>query len=471
MTPSRFHLRHLALFPLLILAHSARALADDGDSSFALVGVDVISMTERGLLSNQTVLVRAGLIASMGPAAQTAVPPDALAIDGTGRVLMPGLADLHVHLEHFDDPAVLALLVAQGVTTVRNMDGRPYLLDWRDRVASGDLLGPRIVTAGPILDGDPPLRDDNLSLSGPKAARAAVREQAARGYDFVKVYTNLSRRAYAAVAEEAAAQGLPMAGHLPRGVDLERAMTAGHASVEHLDGYDELIESDDSPWRDGWHWTKLYLAMPIDSSRVASAARRTAEGGIWNVPTLVVKEKLAPIETVREWLAAPEMAYVPAAMRASWAPESWPGGLRSVVEQAGPDDWALFAEGRTHRLAMVRALHEAGAGLLAGTDMPNAFVVPGMALHEELALLVEAGLEPEEALAAATSRAAEFFDESGRWGVVAAGARADLLLLDANPLEDIHNTRRIVGVSIAGRWLDGTRIEALRSDVVSAYAE
>lgn len=420
----------------------------------AFVGVTVIPMTEPGLvLPDQTVLVRDGRIAEVGPRTAVSVPAGARRIDGTGRYLIPGLADLHVHLEYFEDPGLLRLFLENGVTTVRNMDGRPHVLDWRGRIAAGELSGPTIVTAGPLLDGDPPLLDDNTVVRGAAEATRIVAEQHAAGYDFVKVYTNLSPEAYGAVLAAARERGVRVAGHVPREVGLDRVLADRLASVEHLDGYDDLIEADDSPFRNRWHWSKRYLAMPIDSERVRSAAERTAAAGVWNVPTLVEKEKTAPLAEMRGWLDRSEVRRLPPAFRQAWDPAGWDERRRRPLESMDAEDLALLAQGRRQRLALVKALREAGAGLLVGSDTPNPFVVPGHSTIEEIRLFVEAGLTPEEALAAATREAARFLGQEDEFGTVAPGRRADLVLLAANPLDDPAHLERRIGVMVRGRWL------------------
>ena len=452
----------LALFlPLLACASSTGPAAERttpaDPATAAFVGVTVIPMTAPGLvLSDHTVVIRGGRIAEVGPQSAVAVPAGAQRIDGTGRYLIPGLADLHVHLEYFDDPAVLRLFLEHGVTTVRNMDGRPYLLEWRDRIAAGELAGPTIVTAGPLLDGDPPLRDDNTVVHDAAEGRRIVAEQHAAGYDFVKVYTNLSPEAYRAILAAAREHGMPVAGHVPRGVRLEEALEAGMASIEHLDGYDDLIEADDSPFRNRWHWSKRYLAMPADAAKMRSAAERTAASGVWNVPTLVEKEKVAPLAEMSGWLGRPEIQRLPQLFRDAWDPAGWDPQRRGAFERMDAEDFALLAVGRRQRLALVKALHDAGAGLLVGSDTPNPFVVPGLAALEEIRLFGEAGLTPYQALAAATREAARFLHQEKEFGTIAPGRRADLLLLSANPLEDLTHLERQVGVMVRGRWLDSS---------------
>ncbi len=446
----------------LLLAACATARRSESGSEppariVAFVGVHVVPMTGDGdLLRNQTVLVRNDRIAAIGERGRIAVPAGARVVEGEGRYLLPGLADLHVHLEYFDEPGVLNLFLANGVTTVRNMDGRPYILEWRRRIAAGELLGPAIHTAGPLLDGDPPVRPDNTVVRDAAEARAAVLAQADAGYDFIKVYSNLSPEAYRAVLAAARERGLPVAGHVPRKVDLAESLAAGQ-TIEHLADYGDWIEADDSPFLNRWHWSKLYLAMPVDAKKLESAAERIARAGVWTVPTLVQPEReLAPTETLSTWLAAPEMAFIPADGR-----EMWEGRVRRIAARMDAEDWERMKQGAENRRRLAAALRSAGARLLVGTDTPNPFVVPGYSVHEELENFVEAGYTPEQALAAATREAARFFGELEAWGTVEKGKRADLLLLEANPLEDIGNARRLAGVMVRGRWLPKDELQGL----------
>lgn len=428
------------------------------DGAIAIVGVSVVPMTPGGgVLRGQTVVVRDGRIAAVGPASRTPVPRGALRVDGRGRHLLPGLVDMHVHLEYGEDPGILALFLAHGVTTVRNMDGRTYILEWRERVARGELPGPTIHTAGPILDGDPPARADNTRVGDAAAAREAVRQQAAEGYDFVKVYGNLGAEPYRAVLDAARQGGLAVAGHIPRAVEVDDALDGGQHAIEHLSDLAGLVEADSSPVRGRFHWSKPFLAMPADSARIEDAARRVARSGVWIVPTLLERERaLAPADSVQRWAAAPHAALVPAAWRALWTEQ-----LQRVIRRMDRDDWDTAVRGQATRRQVVRALHRAGARLLVGTDTPNPFVVPGYAVHEELAALVAAGLPAEAALAAATREAARSLGEGDAWGTVEVGRRADLLLVAGNPLDDVRVLRAPVGVVARGRWYPAARLRAL----------
>ena len=443
----------LAAAAALLAGCAARTAAAVGSvppaAAVAFVGVTVLPLSagaER--LADQTVIVEGDRISSIGPRAKARLPAGARSIDGRGKYLMPGLADMHVHLEYTEDPAILALFLANGVTTVRSMDGRPFIVEWKQRVARGDLTGPTIHTAGPLLDGDPPLLPDTTLVRTAAEGRAAVLAQQAAGYDFIKVYTNLSAQAYAEVLTTARERRLQVAGHVPRTVSWDDALAAGQASFEHLADYDDVIEADDSPWKGRFAWFKRFLGMPMDAAKVRAVAERQSRSSTWTVPTLIqAQREIARPEQVKTWLAAPEMAYIPAEARQYWQQQ-----VQRSTARMGEDDWAMIARAEANRLVVVRALHEAGAHLLAGTDTPNGFVVPGFSLPQELANLTRAGLTPLQALAAATREAAKFLGQLDEWGTVEAGKRADLLLLDANPVDDIANVRALAGVMVRGRW-------------------
>lgn len=430
-------------------------------ATLAIVGATVLPMTAADAeLRDATVLVRDGRIVAVGPAAEVAVPAGAERVDGRGRFLVPGLVDAHVHLEYGDDPAILALFVASGVTTVRSMDGRPHVLDWRARTASGALVGPRIVTAGPILDGDPPTRDDNMVVRDAAAAESLVRAQADAGYDLVKVYDALSPAAYAGVVAAARARGLPVVGHVPNAVRVDGALAAGQRSLEHLAELGPALEAADSPFRGRWHWAKRYVAMPIDTLRADTLARRIAAAGAWVVPTLAqAHRELAPAESLAAWRLAPEMAFIPEPGRAIWDAQ-----LRDATSRMDADDWALVAAGRANRAAVVRRLHAAGVRLAVGTDTPNPFLVPGASLHEELALLVAAGLPPAAALRMATAEGAALLGLADA-GTIAVGRRADLVLVAADPRADVGALREPVGVVLGGRWHAGDALRSARRTV------
>jgi len=431
----------------------------------AFVRVNVVPMTgSDGIFVDQTVVVRGDRIVSIQDANEAQLPVGTRRIEGDGAFLIPGLADMHVHLEYFDDPALLQLFLVFGVTTVRNMDGRPKLLDWREQVRAGTLLGPSIYTAGPLLDGDPPLLADNMVIRNSDEGRAAVVSQDSAGYDFVKVYTNLPRDAYSTVLETARERGRHVVGHVPRTVTLIEAFEGGQRSIEHLGDYSDFIEADNSPLADSWHWSRRFLGMPIDETKVREIADRQRRAGVSTVPTMVQADRELVLPAVADSLLnRPEMEYLPAAAR-----EYWTDLHDRVARRMDASDWELVGVGRSNRQTVVGSLHDAGVSILAGTDTPNPSVIPGVSLHAELRNLREAGLSPQAALAAATSEAARFMGEAHEWGTVASGQRADLVLVAANPLEDTGHAPAITGVMVRGRWLSREQLDTMLASLATA---
>lgn len=446
---------------LLALTPSSAAKRGGSAPPLAFTSVTVLPMTAgEPVLRDQTVLVRDGRVAALGPAGSVRVPAGAVRIDGRGKYLLPGLADMHVHLEHFDDPAYLKLFLVHGVTFVRSMDGRPGILEARRQAAAGALASPDIYTAGQVLDGDPPVRDDNVALATPEQARRAVREQAAAGYDFIKVYTNLSPTVFEAIMSEAAARRIPVAGHAPRAVGLEAFAASGVRSIEHLGDFADSIAAPFAGQAPPPAATRR-LGLVADPARMRAAAARIAASGLWVVPTMITDERtLAPPDKVEEWAKSPEMASVDRGIV-----QYWRGALERAAERLGPANWQWVERGKANQRALVRALHEAGVPLLLGTDTPQPFVFPGSSVHDELAHYVAAGLTPRQALALATREPARFLGQERIWGTITPGRRANLLLIDANPFEDIRNTRRIAGVVSRGRWLPAQRLQQMREEV------
>ena len=389
--------------------------------------------------------VRDGRIAQIGPAGKVKVPAGALKIDGRGKYLMPGLADMHVHLSSQQDLASqqLQLFLANGVTTVRNMIGKPEHLLLRDRVAKGELPGPTIYTAGPPLLGN--------TVSTPEAGERAVVEQKKAGYDLIKVHEGLSPETYAAIVATAKRVGIPFAGHVTATVGLKRALEARQTSIEHLDGYLQAMVAHDSPVKAGPSQLVLGPVLEhIDESKIPVLAAATRKAGVWNDPTLTLFKLIvsdAKPEELSQW---PELQYVPAAMRESFTKQK----LSTADIPAPANERQRYIELRNKMLV---ALHAAGAKLLIGPDSPQFFLVPGFATHKELQSFVEAGLTPYEAIEAATRNPGEYFAEVMKvprdFGTVEVGMRADLLLLEANPLESVANLSKRAGVMVRGRWL------------------
>lgn len=418
-------------------------------SQVAFVNVSVIPMDEERVLPEHTVLVEADRIVAVGPAVSVEIPETAVLVDGEGRYLLPGLSDMHVHLAPEDYS--LLLYVANGVTTVRNMEGSFWHPRWRDEVASGRRLGPTIITTGPILDDSTMTRAEAVD---------EVRAEAEAAYDMVKVYNGTSAEAYEGIVETADELGMPVVGHVPFAVGLDRALSVPQSTIEHLRGYVWEIVPPSAPIQPDATTKARWLAWQYaDTTRFSALATRTVEAGVWNCPTLLDQTFFAsPEEQHQERLESPETRYLSPAVRA-WGDRSRDPYFKDFTESDYQD---LHRHALPMRQRFVRALRDAGAGILVGSD---AWVVPGFATHEELQELVRAGLTPYEAIRAGTYDAARYLGKEDEVGSVRVGLRADLVLVDANPLEDVANLGKISGVMVRGRWLHADslhlRLEAL----------
>ena len=445
-------LRVVRLTAVVAVSVAAPIGAVSGEA-VAITGARVITMRAAEILPDHTVVVVDGAIASVGPDTAARVPGAAVKIDAGGRFLIPGLAEMHAHVpDPLSDSVyldrVLQLYVANGVTLIRGMLGRPEHLELRQQLADSARVGPRLVTSGPSLNG--------RSVTSPEEGARMVLEQNAAGYDFLKLHPGLSRAAFEAIAAEARALGMPFAGHVSVDVGLARTLEAGQASIDHLDGYMQaLAPAEALPAPADWGFFGFSIAPLAEDTRVAAWAARTASAGVWNVPTQALLVNWAGPETAQQLLQRPEMRFLAPQLRAEYA--------RRKNEIAGS---ANYSRDRAMRFLRVRAelifaLHKAGAGLLLGSDAPQVFNVPGFSVHQELELLVGAGLSPYEALLTGTANPARFLGETGQSGVIAPGAGADFVLLRDNPLEDIGNIRSIDGVMLRGRWFDRAALDAM----------
>jgi hypothetical protein len=415
--------------------------------------------TER-VIEGQTVVVDGDRISWIGSDAEAQIPSGAQRVDGHGKYLMPGLADMHCHPYAQDD---LLLFVAYGVTTIRNLHGLPRHVLWRKRIEADDLLGPTIFVSGPIVDGRPPRSNGNFSVVTREEAIAAVEFTKRGGYDCVKVYDQLTADAYGWIVDAARERELPVDGHIPFRVGLHGVLAAGQRSIEHLYGYPQALQPASRPAaapRDlGQLRAGLFdMAQHAELERIPELAEATRKAGTWNCATLVVRTRwLAGVDVLS---ALPELKYLTPAEAAE----------ARYFFQHYPTEPERFAVPEFNA-AVLRGLHAAGAGILVGTDAGIPGMVHGATVHEELRAFVDAGLRPFEALRAATTAPAAFFGQSGEWGEVTVGARADLLLLDANPLADVANTTHRSGVMVRGRWLPESEIAELLADLAARRRE
>ena len=429
----------------LLLFVASGATAD----TTAFLNINVVPMSEETVIAQQTVIVSDGIIAAIGNVEQVPVPEGARVVDGTDRFLIPGLAEMHAHVPPANSPDLerdFTLFVANGVTTVRGMLGHPSHLDLRQGLQEGARFGPRLVTSGPSLNG--------RSVSGAADGERQVREQHASGYDFIKIHPGLERKEFTAITAAAEELGMPVAGHVPAAVGLERALASGMASIDHLDGYMAALMPPRYDASGGYGgFFDVLLADDVDRSRIGELAAATAAAGTWIVPTETLVEQLVNEVPASELRNRPEMRFVPTATVDRWTAAK----ERQRQERGFSKETA--AQAIDIRRSLIRALHGAGAGILLGSDAPQVFNVPGFSLHRELELMVAAGLTPYEALEAGTANVARFLGLNT--GIIEAGREADLVVLDSNPLADISSTRRIHGVMLRGDWYTAADIEVM----------
>jgi imidazolonepropionase-like amidohydrolase len=422
----------------------------------AFVDVNVLPMDHEDVIVSQTVLVRAGIIEAVGTRESVTLPPDTLIVDGRERYLMPGLVDMHVHIKDEND---LLLFIANGVTTVRDLWGTtgvqlvlgfPDQLELRQRVNQGQLLGPTLYVAGPIMEGDPATMPLMPVFRTPAEAAESVAWQKGQGYDFVKVYDNLTPETYRAIIAAAREQDLPVVGHVPWQVGLDEVLSSGQQTIEHLTGY---IDADAAQFL-------------IPEERLAEYARRTAVAGVWNSPTLGVYPLLGVAAASPQLEQQPGMVYIPPRLRFMW--RLFHGQMIKSITYEGPDYAGRISEVNQQ---MTKALYDNGAQLLLGTDAGNPYLVAGFSLHRELQLMVEAGVSPYEALRAGTVNAAAALGRIDEFGIVAVGQRADLILLEGNPLDDVSLTTHRAGVMLRGHWFPEEQLQQMLAALQASHQQ
>lgn len=407
----------------------------------AFVDVSVLPMDTNRVLERQTVVVRGGRITELGPVAKVSVPEGATLVDGRGKFLMPGFTEMHGHLPNPGAQnaipgiveTVLFLYVANGVTGVRGMQGSREHLLLRDQIARREILGPRLWVPGPAISGN--------NTTTPAEGRRRVEENKEFGYDHLKVHENLSLETYDTIAATAKRVGLDFGGHVAAAVGVRHALASGQKSIEHLDNYADEIGGD-------------------DAKRV-ELARATVAAGAWIVPTMALWEVFMGSDPVDSLAARPELRYVPAQWIAGWRQQV------SNLRQNNPADDGMAAVMERRRI--LKALRDAGAKIAFGTDSPQLFSVPGFSIHREIESMLLAGLTPFEILASGTRNVGRYYGRENEFGTVAKGQRADLLLLEANPLTDLKNFSRRAGVMVNGRWLPETEIQARLSQIANQF--
>lgn len=438
------------LICLSVLVLSCRAQQSSNQSEIVFRNVSVISMDSEKLLEGYDLLVKDGRIMEMGPAGSIKTGNNARVVDGRGKYIMPGLAEMHAHVPPVNDiepmKAVVKLFALRGVTTIRGMLGHPLHLELRQKIENGEISGPRFITSGPSLNGN--------SVKSPEAAVAMVKEQKRAGYDFLKLHPGLTRENFDAMAATAKAEGIPFAGHVSFKVGVWRAIEAGYATIDHLDGFVEsLVPGIEKMNEQETGIFGLFIADRAGESGVKRLVDSLKANNIWVVPTQALAERwFHPERSAQQLAAGPEMKYMdPETLR------NWTNAKNNLL--ANPN----YSASKANRLIAIRRklieeCNSNGVGLLLGSDAPQVFDVPGFSTHQELQYLVDAGLSPYDALRTGTVNTGRFLGRDDI-GIIRKGAVADLVLLNGNPLEDISQTNNIEGVMLRGVWMDKSYLD------------
>ena len=445
-----------AAFLLAACASAPTRIIDAGEPVTAFRNVTVITEYGGERLEHQTVAVRGDRIIAVGPDSSIVLPEGATVVDGASRILAPGITDMHVH---YQDPSVGVLMLANSITTIRNPsgfgggNGPGSTLDLAARSARGDVIGPHVYSSGQLIDGPGSFWGPGVVVETVEGVRELVRQDAEAGYIAIKLYAQLTPEQFRAGVEEARARGLQVYSHVPASMTLEEVLDLHVDSIEHLDAFERSLGGEGAGMQSRW------VAAPAD--RFAPLAARVRDSGVWQVPTLIVT--LAPARGFRDLTAAdaaPELRYAQQGLLDFW---------HSYVTRIPPGTdlearYRTTQQAHARRVEMLRALREARAPVLLGTDAPNPYVMYGFAIHEEIGFFHDAGYSNTEILRISTLEAARFLNKAGEFGVVREGARADLLLLAGDPEADLATLRTPQGVMAAGRWYDRARLDALLAE-------
>jgi imidazolonepropionase-like amidohydrolase len=426
----------------LIFAQAPKGEQERKTPVVAFINVNVAPMDRERMIENQTVIIRDGRIAEIGPAAKVKIPDGAQRIDGRGKYLMPGLAEMHGHLPHPNQGEAVAnsfltLFVANGVTTVRGMFGFPNHPALRARIAKGEVFGPRLYAASPALSGQ--------SAQSPEQGEQLVRQYKQDGFDLLKVHEGLSVAAYDRIVAVANEVGIRLGGHIPNDVGIERALKAKQSSIEHIDGYLEAVDLD-----------------KLDDARIKQLAEMSRDSGIWVTPTMALWQTIyggATAEALRQQRA--EVKYMPPQALNQWTQQR-ANQLANIPAETGRRVIGF-------RDRMLKALSDAGAKILLGSDAPQLFSVPGFSLQREMEAMAQAGLTPYQILESGTRNAAIYLNAEKEFGTVEVGKEADLILVNGNPLKDVGAVAKRAGVMLRGRWLPEEELAKMLDAIAASY--
>lgn len=447
------------LFTISLLTSISQAQEAD----FAFTNVSLISMENDQLIPNQTVLIKGGKIISIGSSQDISTSGTSTIVDGSGKYLMPGIAEMHAHIPGNSNGSEMAeetlvLYLSNGITLIRGMLGQPYHLELRDKVLKGEILGPRIYTSGPSMNGN--------SIRSVEEAEANVRAQKTAGYDFLKMHPGLSLENFNAVVSTAKEVGIPFAGHVSIEVGIRRALEAKYASIDHVDGYLEglvPLSLGVDPNTNGFFG--LDFTDIVDQTLIPELVKSTKENNVWIVPTQVLMEQWVGPEPAENLSNLPEMKYMN-----KRTVNSWINTKKEVLEDSNysAEKGDKFNQIRRN---IMEALHEAGVGFLLGSDAPQVFNVPGYSIQREMQSMAKAGFSNYEIIKSGTVNPAIYFGDEDEYGKIKKGLSADLILLDANPLDDIKNMEKQLGVMVRGKWLSAEFIKDKLDAIAKKYKD
>ena len=435
----------------LVISAPAVTGAQARQPPVAFVDVTVVPMDREGVLEHQTVVVRDGLIATIGRAATVRPPAGATIVDGRGKFLMPGLGDAHAHLSTVGGGPALAELALQlfalhGVTMIRSMYTEPHHTHARDRVERGEIVGPRTLLASPPFTGQ--------TAPTPQVARDSIRKYRGEGYRIAKILPGISRETFDTLVVESKRLGMSVAGHIPQGIPLHHALASGMTSIEHLDGFMEAMNPSSGGRASGFFG--LGVLDGVDESLIASLVDATRKAGTVIVPTEFEMELFVSPDSGSAHARREEMRFVATGLLQQWMRQKDNFARGSGVS---PERAARY---RDVRRRLIHELQEAGVAIALGSDAYNLFNVPGPGVADELETYVGAGLTTQLALRTATVNVARLLALPNVTGTVTAGSVGDLVLLDANPIQDVRNVRRLAGVLLRGQWYDRAMLDLRR---------
>ena len=434
--------------PILILLFVACSQNKLQEVPLLIENVSVINVRDGSITENQYVAIDSGIIVSITDKAGVTHSSKNV-IDGTGKFLMPGLAEMHAHIPTETTwggkvKNTLILYVSQGVTTIRGMQGNALHLELRSKAEKQEIISPRIYTSSPPLNGS--------TVKTIEEADEKVRKYAADGYDLLKILPGIKLEVFDQIVKTAKEVGIPYAGHVPADVGVRHAIESGYASIDHMDGYltglvPESVTSTKESGFFGYNYTN-----DADTSLIDELVTMTRENNVWVVPTQTLFTRWFSPGDPQEYASQPEMKYMPEDIV-----ENWAASKKRMIEADNFNEtqWRKYIDIREKFLL---ALHRNGKGLILGSDAPQVFNVPGFSIHHELGDMLDVGLTPLEAIQTGTINAAKYFDREGQFGEVIENASADLILVNTNPLEDLSTIKSHAGVVVRGRWLSPEEI-------------